>query len=172
MEAHTGHVVYGHCDIEPREIASLTKIMTCHVVLKLLAKTDKVTMDSVIKVSEKAASMIGTSAELRGGDEITVKDILHGLMLPSGNDAAWALAEFFGSFLNPNSSKPVSHFLSEMNKTARELGLDNTSYGNPHGLIYKRNLSTARDVCKLASVAMKDEIFRGIVGTKMYTADI
>ena len=84
---------------ERREIASLTKIMTCYVVLNLLTKFGLDERKELIEVSELVSTISGTSAELRMGDFITVWDLLHGLMLPSGNDAAFALAEHFGSLL-------------------------------------------------------------------------
>jgi D-alanyl-D-alanine carboxypeptidase len=92
-------------------------------------------------------------------------------MLPSGNDAAWALAEYFGAKLTPNG-KPVKRFLDEMNKNAQMLGLNSTIFHNPHGLIVKRNLSTAKDVARLAVHAMKNEVFKYIVGCKSFTARI
>lgn len=87
MEGSTGHIVYGHSDQEIKEIASLTKIMTCYLSLKLTLNF-KVNLTTVLIISEKAASVTGTSAELRTGDAITLRDLLFGLMLPSGNDAA------------------------------------------------------------------------------------
>jgi len=93
-------------------------------------------------------------------------------MLPSGNDVAWALAEFFGSKISPNSVKPVKHFVHEMNKLISELHLVGSSFANPHGLMFKRNLSCARDVAKLVCFAMKNKKFRDIVDTKFFTAEI
>ena len=84
---------------ERREIASLTKIMTCYVVLLLLKRFDLDEKKHYIEVSDLAASTSGTSAELKTGDIMSVWDLLHGLMLPSGNDAAIVLAEHFGCML-------------------------------------------------------------------------
>lgn len=84
---------------ERREIASLTKIMTCYVVLELIKRYNLEEKKHYIQVSENASQITGTSAELRHGDLISVWDMLHGLMLPSGNDAATALAEHFGAML-------------------------------------------------------------------------
>jgi serine-type D-Ala-D-Ala carboxypeptidase (penicillin-binding protein 5/6) len=172
MEKTSSSLLYTKNDSEVREIASLTKIMTCIVSLNLLKTFDKDNINTLIKVSYRASQVTGTSAELKNGDEISIKSLLYGLMLPSGNDAAWALAEFFGSKISPSSSKPAKRFVSEMNKTARELDLHSTHFGNPHGLIHNRNLSTARDVGKLACYCLKDQIFREIVNTKSYTAEI
>lgn len=172
VDKSSGTLIYGHNDGEIREIASLTKIMTCIVAINLIKNAEKSTFDTKVKISQKASSMIGTSAELQPNDELTIKSLLYGLMLPSGNDAAWALAEFFGSKIAPQSRKPVKRFIGEMNKTGREIGLISTHFANPHGLVYKKNLSSARDVAKLACYAMKNEIFKSIVATRVYVAEI
>jgi D-alanyl-D-alanine carboxypeptidase len=172
MDAGSSHWISGHNDIEIREIASLTKIMTCLVCLNILKQSAALSLQTTVKVSYKASSMIGTSAGLRSCDRLTVRDLLFALMLPSGNDAAWALAEFFGMQLAPSSIKPVKHFTAEMNKTARELNLDGTYFANPHGLMYKKNVSCARDVAKTACYALKDEVFRNIVDTKKHIAEV
>ncbi|CAG9318076.1 unnamed protein product [Blepharisma stoltei] len=172
LEGNSGNLIYGHFEGQIREIASLTKIMTCYVAIKLIKESQTLNLNTIVKVSTNAQSAIGTSAELKAGDELTMKDLLHGLMLPSGNDAAWAIAEFLGHYLSPASIKPTTHFVAEMNRTARELGLDNTLYGNPSGLVYKKNTSTAKEVGYLASVALKEEIFRQIVSCKTYITNI
>lgn len=83
-----------------REIASLTKIMTCFVCLDLIER-GIISEDSTVEISRRAADMIGTSANLEEGDIVNIWDLLHGLMLPSGNDAARALAEFCGAKIKP-----------------------------------------------------------------------
>lgn len=85
-----------------REIASLTKIMTCYTVLSLIDKFKLNKTTELVSVSKEASSVIGTSAELKENDLLSVWDLLHGLMLPSGNDAAHALAEHFGDLLLRN----------------------------------------------------------------------
>jgi D-alanyl-D-alanine carboxypeptidase len=95
----TDSFLFGKMERERREVASLTKIMTCLVVLNLLKKYDLDETNTMIEISEFAANISGTSAELEAGDYLSVWDLLHGLMLPSGNDAALALAEFFGAIL-------------------------------------------------------------------------
>lgn len=90
--------MFGKSERDRRECASLTKIMTCYVVLRLLERFGM--QDSkLVTVGSDAASVIGTSAELVEGDTLTIWQLLFGLMLPSGNDAAHQLAEYFGSFL-------------------------------------------------------------------------
>ena len=164
-----GFVISSKKDLEPREIASLTKIMTLYTVLNIIEeKRGKGSLEDIVKISKLAANTTGTSAGLAEGDLITVKDLLYALMLPSGNDAAWALAEYFGGRLGGGAA--VSNFLNEMNYNAKKLGLCHTSFGNPHGLTLKRNLSTAREVCKLATAAMKNLNFQKIVRTKIHKA--
>ena len=172
MDAGSSHWISGHNDTEIREIASLTKIMTCIVCLNILKRTDLISLESTVKVSYRASKVIGTTAGLKTGDRLSIKSLLYALMLPSGNDAAWALAEFFGFKLSPSSIKPVKHFTAEMNKTAREINLAGTNFANPHGLMYKKNVSCARDVAKAACYALKDEDFKEIVDTKVYTGEI
>ena len=170
LEKQSSNIIYSNNDNEIREIASLTKIMTCIICLNLLKSNEDLL--SKTKISYRASQTTGTSAELKTGDEVTIQSLFYGLMLPSGNDAAWALAEYFGLKLAPFSNKPVTRFISEMNKTAREIGLLSTHFANPHGLMIKKNLSTAKDVGKLACFALKNETFREIVNTRVYVAEI
>ena len=170
----SGRVLYGYRDLEVKEIASLSKIMTCYICLKLI-EDRYCSFEDKVRISAKAAGMIGTSAGLKEGEVISVFDLLHGLMLPSGNDAAWALAEHFGQAISVNYSNTLKFskvFIVEMNKYARSLGLYTTYYANPHGLIYKKNVSCARDVCKLSCVVMKDSNFRRVVNTKNFCAEV
>ena len=147
-----------------RQVASLTKIMTCLTALQLIREL-KINTDRWVNVSRKAAFMIGTSASLKHNDKIKLKDIMYGLMLPSGNDAAWALAEYFGLQLLKGTlrkfdseekrvDEAVLTFLSKMNSNAVRLGMNHTFYANPHGLVNTSNLSTASDMAVLCSAAM------------------
>eukprot|EP01017_Pseudomicrothorax_dubius_P027307 TRINITY_DN3126_c0_g1_i8.p1 TRINITY_DN3126_c0_g1~~TRINITY_DN3126_c0_g1_i8.p1 ORF type:complete len:259 (+),score=30.81 TRINITY_DN3126_c0_g1_i8:798-1574(+) len=167
-------------------MASLTKMMTCLVTINVSKRLSLDMSKYCIRVSSLAASMDGTSANLKKGDFISLWDLLHGLMLPSGNDAAWTLAEGLGNLLQVeerknlrypelfevNPEESVHYFVHEMNRTAKELKMRDTSYTNPHGLSDFRNRSTAADLAKLGSAAMKDPTFRQIVGTKEYTCSI
>lgn len=88
---------------------------------------------------------LGTSAELEERDTISVWDLLHGLMLPSGNDAAMCLAEGIGRFLGDNKKPPLECFVAEMNHQAIKFNMANTSYINPHGLSHRNHKSTCED---------------------------
>lgn len=170
-------MLYGKGEDEMREIASLTKIMTCYLSLQL-AKDYSIDLHSEVSVSAKAAAMIGTSAELCAGDRLKLIDILHGLMLPSGNDAAQALAEFFGRAIAERrgyvtmTKKLDRLFIREMNMVANALCLRRTFFQNPHGMSIKRNHSSARDVGTLASLALRVPLFYDIVNAKTYTCTI
>ena len=91
-------LLFGKGERDRREVASLTKIMTAYLVYKLMEKF-KVDESYLVTISADASSVIGTSAELIEGDTLTIKQLLYGLMLPSGNDAAHSLAETFGTWL-------------------------------------------------------------------------
>ena len=189
----TETLLFGKQEYERREIASLTKIMTCYVVLKLLQRFNLDETTTMVEVSENAADIAGTSAELVEGDTLSVWDLLHGLILPSGNDAAIALAEFFGEklleekkdnetnivqkprrniYLTRNTQfweeAEICAFIEEMNKYAIELSLKSTFFDSPHGLTNWYNWSTALDLSKLCCLCMKSSKFASIVGTKHY----
>ncbi|OMJ82894.1 hypothetical protein SteCoe_16291 [Stentor coeruleus] len=171
LEQSTNKVLHGFNDIQIREVASLTKIMTCILCLNVIS-FNQMSLDRKIIVSTRAANTNGTTAGLRSGDTLTLRDLLYGLMLPSGNDAAVILAEYFGDFLYPNCIKPVKKFVFEMNKVAVEVGMSSSHFANPHGLMHKKNLACARDIGKLACYALRDRIFKEIVNCKSHIAEI
>ncbi|EGR27368.1 hypothetical protein IMG5_197030 [Ichthyophthirius multifiliis] len=168
-------ILLSHKSKKQREIASLTKIMTCHIVCQLIQEKVINKID-IVQISKPAAQMIGTSANLKYGDQITIWDLLHSLMLPSGNDSAFALAVFFLiilNFINIKSKEAIKKFVQEMNKYARELNLLQTQYSNPHGLINKSNKSNAIDQCKLSAYSMfQSGLFRQVVKCKLYTCQV
>ena len=178
FEGSNAEVIYGKNYNIRKEIASLTKIMTCYTILQLSKVMLLNIKTTYITITKKAALINGTKAELEKGDKISIYDLLYGLMLPSGNDAAIALADYFSKLiylkLNPTTSTFPSqiskYFIFEMNKNATSLGMKRTTYSNPHGLADSDNKSTAQDIAILASEAMKDENFRNIVKTSEYKA--
>jgi D-alanyl-D-alanine carboxypeptidase (penicillin-binding protein 5/6) len=133
-------------------IASTTKIMTALVVLENCAP------DEVVKVTAKSTAVEGSSMYLKPGEELTVEELLYGMLICSGNDAAHALAL--------HTAGSIEAFAELMNNKAAELGLENTSFRNPHGLDEEGHYSTAADLAKIASAAMGHELFREIVATK------
>lgn len=136
-------------------MASTTKIMTTIVILEKADLNEKVT------VSAKAGGTGGSRLGLKRGDKASVRDLLYGLMLRSGNDAAVALAEHVGG--------SVKGFAELMNEKAIELGLTNTHFVTPHGLDDANHYTTALELAKLTDYAMNNETFAKIVGTKSTT---
>ena len=153
-------------------IASVTKIMTGVVALDAVA-SGLTSLDSTITVSADAAAVGESSAGLQEGDTMTLKTALYALLVPSGNDAAIAIAESVGAALLRSSGtasgdSDVKAFVAQMNATAQKLGCTNTVYENPHGLDfdqYNGNLhSTAADQAKVVAYAMTNQTFRSVVG--------
>jgi D-alanyl-D-alanine carboxypeptidase (penicillin-binding protein 5/6) len=179
-DAKTGAVLWGHHQSDKLDMASTTKMMTAYVVCKLASQDPKV-LDEEITFSEMADKTPGSTADVRAGEKITVRELLYGLLLPSGNDAATAFAEYFGSRLGSahqsaagatDSDSPLRRFVAEMNRHAAELGLSETHYENPHGLPAKGHQSSARDLTKLAYVAMQNPLFRQYVGTRQHGSKV
>ena len=149
--------------------ASTTKIMTAHVVLRLVNK-DPAAGDERVTFSKAADDTIGSTSAIRAGESVTVRELLYGLMLPSGNDASVALGEHFGKQLlkDEGKSSGLEAFIERMNDTARELGMKSTNYENTHGLTQEGHLTSAADLAILAREAMTDPFFRQLVTTRQF----
>lgn len=154
----SGKVIYGKNENKRTAMASTTKIMTAIVLI------ENADLDQTITVSAKAAGTGGSRLGLKHNDKITMKDLLYGLMLKSGNDAAVAIAENVGG--------SIEKFADLMNEEAKKIGLDNTHYVTPHGLDNPEHYTTAYELAKLADYALKNEIFAKVVNTKNYTVTI
>ena len=155
LDGDSGAVLWEKNAGEKSLIASTTKIMTALVTLE---RTDP---DEVVTVPQEAAGIEGSSVYLRAGETLTVRDLLYGMMLQSGNDAATALAVYV--------SGSEDAFAAEMNRKAQELGLKEIHFANPHGLDSEENYATAYSLGKLAAAAMKNPEFRKIVSSKSYS---
>ncbi|WP_407698863.1 D-alanyl-D-alanine carboxypeptidase family protein [Streptomyces acidicola] len=168
MNNATGKSLYTKASDTRLSTGSTTKIMTAKVVLAQpnLNLDAKVTIQ--MAYSDYIVSKNASSARLIVGDKVTVRQLLYGLMLPSGCDAAYALADKFGS--GSTRAARVKSFIAKMNTTAKDLGLTNTRFDSFDGIGNGSNYSTPRDLTKLASNAMKNSTFRTIVKTKSYTA--
>ncbi|MET8580256.1 D-alanyl-D-alanine carboxypeptidase [Streptomyces collinus] len=151
-----------------RSTGSTTKIMTAKVVLA----QSNLNLDSKVTIQKAYSDYIvskgASSAHLIVGDKVTVRQLLYGLMLPSGCDAAYALADKYGT--GTTRAKRVANFIGKMNTAAKNLGLKNTHFDSFDGIGSGSNYSTPRDLTKIASSAMKSSTFRTIVKTKSYTA--
>ncbi len=168
-DGKTGATLWGHDEGGHREPASTTKIMTALVVLRL-ARADAKVLDEVVTFSERADQTPGSTAGLHAGERLPVRELLYGLLLPSGNDAAEAFAEHFGPRLAPEAGSAAdapawSRFVAEMNRVAAGLGLAETHYANPHGLPAAGHRSSARDLARLAHAALADPTFAAVVAT-------
>ncbi|MEU3215205.1 serine hydrolase [Streptomyces sp. NPDC006971] len=164
MNNGTGKALYGKAADIRRSTGSTTKVMTAKVVLeqKNLNLDSKVTIQKAY--SDYIVSKGASSARLIVGDKVTVRQLLYGLMLPSGCDAAYALADKFGS--GSTRAARVKSFVGKMNSSAKALGLKNTHFDSFDGIGNGSNYSTPRDLTKIASSAMKNSTFRAIVKTK------
>ncbi|MEV5157053.1 D-alanyl-D-alanine carboxypeptidase [Streptomyces sp. NPDC053728] len=164
MDNGTAKTLYGKAADTRRSTGSTTKMMTAKVVLaqKNLNLDTKVTVQKAY--SDYIVSKTASSARLIVGDKVTVRQLLYGLMLPSGCDAAYALADTFGS--GSTRAARVKSFIGKMNADAKGLGLKNTHFDSFDGIGSGSNYSTPRDLTKIASAAMKNPTFRGIVKTK------
>lgn len=168
MNNANGRTLYTKGGDTRRSTGSTTKIMTAKVVLaqKNLNLNSTVTIQKAY--SDYIVSRTASSARLIVGDKVTVRQLLYGLMLPSGCDAAYALADKFGT--GKTRSARVKSFIGKMNADAKKLGLKNTHFDSFDGIGNGKNYSTPRDLTKIASSAMKNATFRSIVKTKKYTA--
>ncbi len=154
VDAASGRVLYEKNADERSLIASTTKIMTGLLV------SEAGRLDEVFVIPPEAVGIEGSSLYLREGEQLTREQLLYGMMLRSGNDAAVALALA--------TAGSVDAFVAEMNERAAELGLADTRFANPNGLDDEGNYSTARDLASLARAAMENETFRRVVATKEY----
>lgn len=154
--ADTGELIFGKNSNKVLPMASTTKIMTALIVL------ENANPEDIITVSKEACALEGSSIYLKEGEKITVRDLLYGLMLESGNDAASALAI--------GISGSEAEFVNLMNQKAKALGLISTHFENPHGLSAEGHCTTAYELALITYHAMKEPAFREIVSTKNYTA--
>lgn len=172
LDGKNGKLIAGFNETEPRALASTTKIMTALLVLTL-ADADPKALDEIVTYSQRAANTTGSSAKLRAGEKLPVRELLYGLLLPSGNDAAVALAEHFGGRFKPRDSQEndaMRLFVAEMNNRAKVMGLKDMSFVDPNGL--GANKSSARDMGVLAWHAMQNSRFRDYVQTANHQCDV
>lgn len=155
MDIDSGRVLYGKNQNEQRLIASITKIMTAIVAIESGKLNDVVVVDDAILKS------YGSGIYIEIGEQIKLEDLVYGLMLRSGNDAALMIAKYV--------SGSVEEFAKSMNDKAEKIGMKNTKFFNPHGLDEEtENISTSYDMALLTSYAMQNDIYRKISGTKNY----
>lgn len=156
VDGDTGELLFCKNKDRRMEPASTTKICTAITVLDHC--TD---LDLPIAIPNEAIGIEGSSLYLQRGEMLSVRDLLYGLMLQSGNDCAVALAVIIGD--------SVPGFVKLMNETAQKAGATNTNFVNPHGLHHSEHYTTAHDLCRISYYAMQNEEFRKIVATKRHT---
>ena len=155
IDTKSGRILYEKDAFSKANVASTTKIMTAIVAIE---NND---LESIVTVSKKAAGTGGSSVDLKANDEIKLSELLYGLMLNSGNDAAVAIAE--------HTAGSVLEFSKLMNEKAKELGALNTNFITPHGLDVDNHYSTAYDMAIIARYALTKPTIKKLVSTKYYT---
>lgn len=155
IDLNSGRTLYEKNSDEKRLIASITKIMTAILTIENGILEDKV------EVGTEILNMYGTNIYLEVGEEISIRDLLYGLILRSGNDASVVLAKYIGG--------TEKEFIELMNEKAKQIGMANTTFSNPHGLDDDtKNYSTARDMSILSKYAYQNKTYRKIASTKTY----
>ena len=156
MDQDSGRVLYSENIHEVRSIASISKIMT-----GILA-VESGKLDETVTVGDEILKAYGSGIYIKQGEKISLRDLVYGLMLRSGNDAAVTIATYV--------SGSVEEFVSLMNAKATELGMKHTTFNNPSGLDEEEgNYSCAYDMAILTSYAMKNKDYRTITGTEKHT---
>ena len=153
MDSDSGRIIYFSNKDSVRSVASISKIMTGIIAI------ESGRMNDVVKVDDTILKAYGSGIYIKVGEEIRLEELVYGLMLRSGNDAALAIAKYVGG--------TVDKFVLMMNEKAKEIGMNNTTFNNPSGLDQEKgNYSTAYDMALLMSYAMQNAVFRKITGTK------
>lgn len=158
IDQESGRVLYEKNGARILPMASTTKILTAIVAI------EKGNLKDTVVVSKTAAAIGGSNVGLKSGEKIKLEELLYGLMLRSGNDAAIAIAEFIGN--------DVSGFVEMMNDKALEIGAFNSHFQTPHGLDKEKHYTTALDLARITAYAMKNETFSKIVSTKSISTGV
>ncbi len=158
MDMDSQKIMYAKNIHNIRSVASISKIMTA------LLAVESGKLDKIVTIGEEINTSYGSGIYIQIDEEIKLKDLVYGLMLRSGNDAALAIANYVGG--------SVDEFVNLMNKKAKEIGMKNTTFNNPSGLDEdKGNYSTAYDMAILTSYAMENKDYKQIVSTKKYKVE-
>lgn len=157
LEGYSGDVLYSFNADKQLPMASTTKIATAIVAIENCEN-----LDEKFRVSDKAVGIEGTSIYLKKGEELSMRELLYGLILASGNDCAVAIAEYF---------EGEENFVAMMNQLVVDLGLENTNFTNPHGLDEDGHYTSAYDLATITAYALKNPVFKEIVSTKKMTIE-
>ena len=155
MDIDSGKIFYSKDIHNKRSVASISKVMTAILAI------ESGKLDDMVTIGDEVLKAYGSGIYIKVGEQLTLRDLVYGLMLRSGNDAALAIATHVGG--------SVDEFVNMMNKKASDLGMTNSIFNNPSGLDQEKgNYSTAYDMAILTSYAMKNEEYKKIVSTKTY----
>ncbi len=157
IEVTSGRILCSRNEKESLPVASTTKILTAIIII------EDCDLDARVCIPEEAAGIEGSSIYLTAGEVLTVRDLLHGLMLRSGNDCAAALALYH--------SGSMDKFAAVMNERARMIGAENCTFRNPHGLPQEGHLASALDMAKIAAYALRNKTFSEIVNCRQYVVE-
>lgn len=168
-DARTGTILAGHRQDESLDVASTTKIMTALLIARELRDDPKL-LDDLITLSKRAENTLGSSTTIRAGESVSLRDAMYGLMLPSGNDASVALAEWYGVRKGAIQSNidPLKFFIDAMNDEARRLGMNQTTFRNPHGMTHPEHKSSCADLVRLSRELMQDPLVQKIVACRRH----
>ncbi|MEG0371557.1 MAG: D-alanyl-D-alanine carboxypeptidase family protein, partial [Clostridium sp.] len=153
IDQYSGRVLYGKNNTKILPMASTTKIITAIVAIENASLTDQVT------ISRKAATVNGSTVGLKEGEKISLEELIYGLMMKSGNDAAIAISEHVGR-------GNIESFITLMNQKVIEIGLFDTHFITPHGLDAKTHETTANDLAKATAYALKNPVFQKVSSCK------
>jgi len=174
IDSNDGRVIDSFEATQQLEMASVTKMMTAWLIARWIDNHPEALNENVT-FSQRADQTPGSSTTIRAGETVTVEQLLYGLMLPSGNDAATALAEHFGDRLHPKDENqirdPYDKFILAMNREAIATGMNHTSFRNPHGWPDKEHFSTCIDLAHLARMVMQSQLLRKIVACRSYECE-
>lgn len=157
IDVDSGRILAGKNENQQAEPASITKILTALVAL------ENADISQVVTIPAAAAGVEGSSLYIKAGEQYSLEDLLYGLMMRSGNDAATAIALTVGG--------SVERFVEMMNEKARQLGCTGTHFNNPHGLPDENHYTTAHDMALITAAALRNETFAKIVATKNYVME-
>ena len=155
IDAITGRILMSSNENEKLGMASTTKIMTGILAI------EKGNFNDIVTIGKNPPLVEGSKIYVSEGEKITLETLVYGLLLKSGNDAAIAIAEYIGG--------SEAEFVNMMNEKAKELGLENTNFTNPHGLYHENHYTTAYELALIGRYAMKNPVFSKIVSEKMFT---
>ena len=156
IDSLSGRVLYEKNGYDRRNVASLTKMITAIVTV------ENVKLDEVVTIKTGSGSIGGSTVGMKKGDEITVKALMYGMLMESGNDCAYALAEYVGG--------DIDTFAKMMTEKAKEIGAKDSNFKTPHGLDVEGHYSTAYDMAIITRYALNNKVINEIVGTN--TIDI